>query len=626
MSFQAGVYYFDGRPVPQRESAAILNGLGSSNCDILGIRRRYTGIFQAHVASHPESEEAKLAEPRDAQSVSITLDGRLDNREDLLLSMRDVLLDQTDDALLALAAYEREGTDGFRSLIGDWSLVIWDKMREAIVLASDFAGVRPLYYCVQSECVFWSTRLKPLVKWTEAREIDDEYVGAFLSYGACPHRTPYRGIHSVPPGHSVVISRAGIVIQPFWQLPFGNTIRYQSESDYEEHLLALFRDAVRCRLRSDAPVLAELSGGLDSSSIVCMASHMMRGGGAGISGLRTLSFEHEGSLDKRFYTAVEKWCRIEAVHLPTAASPFLTETDAGDTLPMFWHQLHSRTAALAQQIGVKTYITGQIGDVIMGNWLDDSAQVAGLLRQGHILSALKQSLAWSKVLRLPISWVLWRALQSSLPPCIKSTERHLSAGASYICKNAQDSITSKFRDRLRLLQPHRFFSKAWAHAPPERRRHFRGLMEILELRMLQPPEPLEHLCYTHPFAHRPLVTYMLSIPADIVCRPGEPRRLMRKAFWGLWPPKLRKRRSKDLFDGVFLECLRPIARSFLKAPRRLQVVERGYVDPDDLKTRLERLSHSLECNEPQLRQIILLELWLRSRSASFGDQAKRLSA
>ena len=121
-----------------------------------------------------------------------------------------------------------------------------------------------------------------------------------------------------------------------------------------------------------------------------------------MSGLRTLTFEHEGSLDKRFYTAVEEWCGIKGTHLPTSTTPFLTEADAGSSLPTFWRQLHGRTSALAQRLGAKTYITGQIGDIVMGNWLDDSAQVGVLFSQGHIGSALKQSLAWSKSLRIPV--------------------------------------------------------------------------------------------------------------------------------------------------------------------------------------------------------------------------------
>src|SRR5215471_5574714 len=73
-------------------------------------------------------------------------DGRLDNRGDLLLMLEDSLRNDTSNAALARAAYERWSTDGFVHLIGDWSLVIHDRAKRTIVLASDFAGVRPLYY------------------------------------------------------------------------------------------------------------------------------------------------------------------------------------------------------------------------------------------------------------------------------------------------------------------------------------------------------------------------------------------------------------------------------------------------------------------------------------------------
>jgi hypothetical protein len=268
---------------------------------------------------------------------------------------------------------------------------------------------------------------------------------------------------------------------------------------------------------------------------------------------------------------------------------------------------------LARQSGAKTYCTGQLGDLVMGNWDDDSDQVSGLLRQGRIGSALKEALAWSKVMRIPITWVLWRAFMSSLPRSLAPAGSCRVVDGSETPRSTEDSLVPGFRRRMGLSDPHRFFSQEWIDAPPERRRHFRGLMEILQLRKLQPPEPLQHLCYTHPYAHRPLVTFLLSIPADIVCRAGEPRRLMRRAFHELWPPALRKRRSKDAFGGVFLESLRPLARELLKQPQRLQVVERGYVDVESVKNRLERISHSLDCNEPQLRQLVLLEFWLRAR-------------
>jgi asparagine synthase (glutamine-hydrolysing) len=134
---------------------------------------------------------------------------------------------------------------------------------------------------------------------------------------------------------------------------------------------------------------------------------------------------------------------------------------------------------------------------------------------------------------------------------------------------------------------------------------------VLELRSLQAPEPLQHLDYTHPFAHRPLVEFLMTVPTDVLCGPGEPRRLMRRALADLWPPKLRKRRSKGLFGAPWHEALEPLARDLLQT-RRWQVVERGFVDRASFRSRLERLTAGLDCNETQLQKIVLLELWLRN--------------
>jgi asparagine synthase (glutamine-hydrolysing) len=552
----------------------------------------------------------------------ISFDGRLDNRAGLLLRLREVLghhaSGDTSDAALALAAYRRWGVDGFAHLIGDWSLAIWDEREEALILASDFAGVRPLYYCVQPHRVLWSARLGPLVDGAQAGEIDDTFAAGFLAIGGYANRTPFRNISSVPPGYAVRVTKAGAELRQFWKLPIGNTIRYRRESDYEEHLRALFREAVSCRLRTGAPVLAELSGGLDSSSIVCMGSNLIESGEAAAPRLLTVSYEHPDSVDARFYKTIEQHCGVEGIHVPTSDYPFVTETDPGGGTPAFWGPLHAHAGSIAGGLGAETYLTGRMGDLIMGNWGDDSDQVAGLLRTGRFGTALRQSLAWSKALRIPITWVLWRSFLLSLPRSLSPTRTPRQGDGNNVPCSHEDSIIPAFRKRTGVTDPQACFSPAWMQAPPERRKHFRGLAETLELRKLQPPEPLQHLLYTHPYAHRPLVEFMFSIPADIVCRPGEPRRLMRRAFHDLWPPELRRRRSKDSFGGVFLEALRPLAQMLLAQPR-LQVVERGYLEPSSLKARLQQLTQSLDCNEPQLRQVILLELWLRARDGAGVD-------
>jgi len=539
-------------------------------------------------------------------------DGRLDNRDDLLLRLKDSLRSDTSNQSLALAAYERWGASGFVHLIGDWSVVIRDAANRGIVLASDFAGVRPLYYNLRPGGILWSNRLQSLVQAAEVDELDEKYVAGFLTFGGCPNRTPYKGVHSVPPGHALCVSANETTLKRFWDLPVGDSIRYRDPHRYEDQLRALFQEAVALRLRTDAPVLAELSGGLDSSSIVCMANHLIRRGSVAAPRLFTVSYLWRNSLDEPFLRDVEAFCGIEGIHLSTHDNPLITKTKVGNAIPAGFEPLWMSASAAASRLGVKVFLTGYNGDLVMGNWWDDSMQVAASLRRFHIARAFEEALGWSKHLKIPTFWILWRAFRTALPPALGPSATFVPTDGSYVPKSTPTSLLPSFCERTGLFEKDGFFSKAWMNAPPERRKHFQALTMLLELRSLQPPEPLQHLDYTHPFAHRPLVEFLMTVPADVLCGPGEPRRLMRRALSDLWPGKLRSRRSKGFFTTPWLEALRPLAHDLLKR-REIEVVERGFVDRASLLARLERVSAGLDCNEAQLRQIILLEFWLRHR-------------
>jgi len=539
-------------------------------------------------------------------------DGRLDNRDDLLLRLKDSLRSNTSNQSLALAAYERWGTSGFVHLIGDWSVVIRDAAKRRIVLASDFAGVRPLYYNLRPGGILWSTRLQSLVEATATDELDEKYVAGFLTFGGCPNRTPYKEIHSVPPGHALCVSAKETTFQRFWPLPVGDSIRYRNQHRYEEQVRALFQEAVAVRLQTDSPVLAELSGGLDSSSVVCMANHLIRRGSVAAPRLVSVSYLWRNSLDEPFIRDVEAFCGIEGIHLTTHDNPLITKTKVGNAIPAGFETLWMSASAAASRLGARTLLTGYNGDLVMGNWCDDSMQVAASLRRFHIARAFEEALGWSKHVKTPVSRILWRAFRTALPPALGPAATFVPTDGSYVPKSTATSLLPSFCERTGLFEKDGFFSTAWMFAPPERRKHFQALTMLLELRSLQPPEPLQHLDYTHPFAHRPLVEFLMTIPAGVVCGPGEPRRLMRRALADLWPDKVRRRRSKGFFNTPWLEALRPLAHDLLKQ-RQIELVERGFVDRASLLSRLERLSAGLECNDAQLRQIMLLEFWLRHR-------------
>jgi asparagine synthase (glutamine-hydrolysing) len=550
-------------------------------------------------------------------------DGRLDNRSDLLLRLRDSLAADNSNAAIVRATYKRWGVDGLVHLIGDWSLVIRDHVKRTTVLASDFAGVRPLYYHVHSGQVLWSSRLETLVQVTEISDLDEQYIAGFLMFGGYPNRTPYQGIYSVPPGHAVCVSADGTSTHRFWSMPTGDVIQYRNERRYDEQLRSLFREAVAVRLQTQAPVVAELSGGLDSSSVVCMANHLIRSKAVSASHLNSLSFTWRNSLDEPFIREVESHCGIEGVHISTHDVPLITEQQVGNVLPEPFQPLRASMLTAVRRFGANTILTGQGGDLMMGNWFDDSLQVAAWLRRFRFDRAVEEALAWSKISRLPVYTVLWRAIQAALPPSATPSWVYEVDDGSYTPKSEETSFTSGFSKRTGVAEASSFISNDWLQAPPDRRKYFRALTTILELRQLQPTESIQHLDYTHPFMHRPLVEFLMTVPSDVLCRPNEPRRLMRSAFSDLLPQKVRERRSKALFNTPWQAALRPVAREMLKV-RRLHVVERGYVEQRSIRSRLERLSVGLDCNETQLRQLMLVELWLRNHDENgVAEQVQR---
>ena len=116
----------------------------------------------------------------------------------------------------------------------------------------------------------------------------------------------------------------------------------------------------------------------------------------------------------------------------------------------------------------------------------------------------------------------------------------------------------------------------------------------------------------------------MAIPPGELCRPGEPRRLMRRAFAELLPAPILRRKSKAVYTEIYRQAIVPLAAEFLKHPSRMRLVELGYVDLASVTKRLNRLVQGLNCNESQFRQIILLETWLRNRENPAGHNSAAL--
>src|SRR5205823_2456711 len=152
---------------------------------------------------------------------------------------------------------------------------------------------------------------------------EEEYFADFLIRGDCPSEfTPYRGVRRLLGGWSVIVRDGRFCKQKYWDADPSKAIRYSSDQEYEEHFRHAFRKAVRVRLRADGPVASELSGGLDSSSIVCMAQEVYRSREAIDRGFTACTFTYDDAVncDERHWSrmVIEK-CGVPNEQIPVDA-------------------------------------------------------------------------------------------------------------------------------------------------------------------------------------------------------------------------------------------------------------------------------------------------------------------
>jgi asparagine synthase (glutamine-hydrolysing) len=219
----------------------------------------------------------------DDGKVAVVQNGEIFNYLELAQELRSqgVLLRTASDTEVILRLYERDGIACLSKLNGMFAIAIDDARQDALYLARDRIGVKPLYVADDGARVVFGSEIKAILPWTAGRDgldgIDLEAIHHYLTFNYIPAPwTIWRGVRHVMPGTWVKFGRSGVQTQRWWNLAS------QRERDFEfagwaEEFMSILDDATRIRLRADVPWGAFLSGGVDSSTIVAlMARHVDR--------------------------------------------------------------------------------------------------------------------------------------------------------------------------------------------------------------------------------------------------------------------------------------------------------------------------------------------------------------
>jgi asparagine synthase (glutamine-hydrolysing) len=178
------------------------------------------------------------------------------------------------DTEVILEAYLEWGDDCVSRFNGMWAFALWDTGRKRLFCSRDRAGEKPLFYTVNEDSFVFGSEIKTLFAYGLPKRPDLSTLDAYLAftYIPAPH-TFYRDVKKLPPGCSLAVEAGRVHVHAYWDLPHPSTAEERLDEDRIcEEFESLFDDSVRLRMRSDVPVGAFLSGGLDSSSVVSAMS------------------------------------------------------------------------------------------------------------------------------------------------------------------------------------------------------------------------------------------------------------------------------------------------------------------------------------------------------------------
>ena len=199
----------------------------------------------------------------------------LDLREEL--KTRGHTFTTRSDTEVILHLYAEIGEACCERLQGMFAFAVWDNREQTLFLARDRLGIKPLFYSQAGERFVFASELNAvLAQGGVARRLDPEALDHYLTFMYVPApKTIIKGVRKLPPGHTLLLKQGRSEIRSYWELPPAN-IRDDSvsEADAVESLLSLLRESVTCRLMSEVPLGAYLSGGLDSSIVVGLMSRV----------------------------------------------------------------------------------------------------------------------------------------------------------------------------------------------------------------------------------------------------------------------------------------------------------------------------------------------------------------
>jgi len=637
----AGIYNIDGAPVdagilrrmtntirhrgPDDEGYVFLNHssgeyLKSSSgawpppshaCN-LGLGHRRLSIIDLSPAGHQPM-------PNDGGTIWITYNGEIYNYLELAeeLKARGHRFRSRSDTEVVLRAYEEYGSDCVKRFNGMWAFAIWDSLRRQLFCSRDRFGEKPFYYAFNGHAFIFASEIKSLMHAPSMpREPNHRMIFNYLANNLgrtdFSEDTLFRGVKQIPPGASLVVNRDGIRSHRYWQLNYqdGHRVPTTDVKRAAAEYYALLEDAVRIRLRSDVPLGGYLSGGLDSSSVVCVVRRLLEN-----CKFQTFNaaFPEKYFDDRAYADAVVEKTSFKSHHV------FPDGGDVFEELPkLIWHQdeplydlnffTQWNILRLAKAHNVVVMLNGHGGDEsLLGYPWHFTYFFTDLVRQGRWRRLKEELSEFSAVHGVPPSQELLRVFRilvsSSVPKPLKDL---LRPKFSLDCHALNADFARSSRNSIELpRRQHQYVDTSSSVG-----------FKVYPLPALLHSEDRMSMAFSlesrTPFLDCRLVEYSANLPADLKLHSGLSKWILREAMKGVLPESVRLRPDKKGFAAPTALWLRGVLREPVRqllSSHRFK--ERGYLNGDVVLSEFEAHCRGEKNLFGKIWSWVNLELWFR---------------
>lgn len=508
--------------------------------------------------------------------------------------------------------YERLGAHFVSEIEGDFAIACWDNDKRQLILARDSVGARPLYFFCNPDIILWSSNLKFIVSLVHgASSLDYDYIADYLTSMRDLFRTPFESITSVMPGSFLEITERDVRTERFWSLGPRPLLGLGSDIEYETLYREFLNYSLAARLKSQKRVAAELSGGLDSSVLVCACKRSLFADGTVEARILPVSFLYDGSpsCDESVYIDIVSQAIGEPSRKILDPNFLGASNTCSESRPSLW-QLYQGTLFELRNIvitgGAELMLSGYGGDQV--NDADDplSSELGNNIGRLRFIVAGRVLGRWATVYRVEAIPLFLSVLRRYFRRNI-GRQRNFSRNP----KEALRCYGKQFREQYLLDDRYRIPEEFKRGQSTTRARRCFAIHQAIWTACQCSFRDYSLFDRTYPYLDRALVDFMLSVPQSQKMRPGEDRSLQRRSMRSVLPTAIFERRTKEGPDEAVIMAIRRHFKEFRRIANEGHVVQMGFADKDLFHKELQNAKHGAGIpNLPALINLLSLEYWI----------------